>query len=574
MSAEPVADTIAAVATPPGVGGVGIVRISGPNVPTIARTLLGRLPAARHATFARFQNVDGNTLDEGLALYFPAPRSYTGEHVLELHGHGGPVVLDLVMQAVLAQGARPARPGEFSERAFLNGKLDLIQAEAVADLIESASAEAARAALRSLQGAFSQRVQAINEQLIGLRLHIEAALDFPEEEIDFLADEKLSRRAQQLTDQIDALRATTHQGQLLHDGITVVLAGRPNAGKSSLLNALTQHDSAIVSPVPGTTRDVLRERVQIDGLPLHVLDTAGLRESSDAIESEGVRRTHEAMRRANRVLLVIDDSETDREITARLYQGDRDMRIRQEIMLGAGGIRMLRALFNFGKKKKLITENPVDGIDFIPVEHKTKYVPPAEDIDKVISVADRDTQDYLLTIRDTMGRMGEINRLTWDDVNFNHRYVILYTRKKKGGNLTPRKIPMTKRIYEILLRRYKNRDESKPWVFWHTYTSSKAGKKKTGPYKNRQKIMRTLCEKAGVQYFRFHALRHSGASIMDNNHVPIGSIQRILGHENRSTTEIYLHSIEFAERNAISIFEKALKKSHTDSHTEKKEVNP
>jgi len=313
MSAPPTPDTIAAIATPPGIGGIGIVRISGPDVPEIARALLGRLPAARHASFARFRSADDSTLDEGLALYFPAPHSFTGEHVLELHGHGGPVVLDLVLQAVLAHGARTARPGEFSERAFINGKLDLAQAEAVADLIESASAEAARAALRSLQGAFSQRVQAINAQLIELRLHIEAALDFPEEEIDFLADENLSRRAHLLTGQIDALRAATRQGQLLHDGMTVVLAGRPNAGKSSLLNALAQHDSAIVSPVPGTTRDILRERIQIDGLPLHVLDTAGLRESSDAIESEGVRRAHEAMRCANRVLLVIDDNEEEED---------------------------------------------------------------------------------------------------------------------------------------------------------------------------------------------------------------------------------------------------------------------
>jgi tRNA modification GTPase len=313
MSAAPAPDTIAAVATPPGVGGVGIVRISGPNAPEIARALLGRLPAARHASFARFRGTDGSTLDEGLALYFPAPHSFTGEPVLELHGHGGPVVLDLVLQAALAAGARPARAGEFSERAFLNGKLDLAQAEAIADLIESASAEAARAALRSLQGAFSQRVRAISEQLIGLRLHIEAALDFPEEEIDFLADESLSQRAHRLTGEIDALLAATRQGQLLHDGMTVVLAGRPNAGKSSLLNALAQHDSAIVSPVPGTTRDIVRERIQIDGLPLHVLDTAGLRESTDSIESEGVRRTHEAMRRANRVLLVIDDKEEAEE---------------------------------------------------------------------------------------------------------------------------------------------------------------------------------------------------------------------------------------------------------------------
>jgi len=313
MSAAPAPDTIAAVATPPGTGGVGIVRISGPNAPEIARALLGRLPAARHASFTRFRDADGSTLDEGLALYFPAPHSFTGEPVLELHGHGGPVVLDLVLQAALKLGARPARAGEFSERAFLNGKLDLAQAEAIADLIESASAESARAALRSLQGAFSQRVRSINELLIGLRLHIEAALDFPEEEIDFLADESLSQRAHRLAGEIDALLAATRQGQLLHDGMTVVLAGRPNAGKSSLLNALAQHDSAIVSPVPGTTRDIVRERIQIDGLPLHVLDTAGLRESADSIESEGVRRTHEAMRRANRVLLVIDDEDEEEE---------------------------------------------------------------------------------------------------------------------------------------------------------------------------------------------------------------------------------------------------------------------
>jgi tRNA modification GTPase len=311
MSAPPARDTIAAVATPPGIGGVGIVRISGPSVPEIACALLGRLPAARHASFSRFRSADGSTLDEGLALYFPAPHSFTGEHVLELHGHGGPVVLDLVLQAVLAHGARTAHPGEFSERAFLNGKLDLAQAEAVADLIESASAEAVRAALRSLDGAFSRRVHDIIEQLIELRLRIEATLDFPEDGIDFLADKNLTSRAQQLTGQIDALRADTRQGQLLHDGMTVVLAGPPNAGKSSLLNALAQRDSAIVSPIPGTTRDVLRERIQIDGLPLHVLDTAGLRESENAIESEGVRRAHEAMQRADRVLLVIDDCEEE-----------------------------------------------------------------------------------------------------------------------------------------------------------------------------------------------------------------------------------------------------------------------
>lgn len=329
--------TIAAIATPPGRGGIGIVRISGDQAPEIARALLGQLPAPRYATFTTFRDATGSALDQGLALYFPAPHSFTGEHVLELHGHGGPVVLDLLLRAALASGARPARPGEFSERAFLNGKLDLAQAEAVADLIESASAEAARAALRSLSGVFSQRVHVINEQLIGLRLHVEAALDFPEEEIDFLADENLSGRTRQLTVQIDALRAAARQGQLLHDGMTVVLAGPPNAGKSSLLNALSGSNSAIVSPIPGTTRDVLREHIQIDGLPLHVLDTAGLRESADAIESEGVRRAQAAMQRAHRVLLVIDDSEAGegavRALLAQLPAGVHCTLVRNKIDL-------------------------------------------------------------------------------------------------------------------------------------------------------------------------------------------------------------------------------------------------
>lgn len=307
MSAPPDRDTIAAIATPPGLGGVGIVRISGPLAPQIARVLLGVLPEPRAARFARFRAADGGALDEGLALYFPAPHSFTGEHVLELHGHGGPVVMDLLLARVLALGARLARPGEFSERAYLNGKLDLAQAEAVADLIESASAQAARAAVNSLQGVFSRRVREVVEALIQLRMHIEAALDFPEEEIDFLADTTLRTRTAAIAESLAALRGASRQGQLLHDGMTVVLAGRPNAGKSSLLNLLAQRDSAIVSPIPGTTRDVLRERIQIDGLPLHVLDTAGLRAAADAIETEGVRRARDAMQRADRVLLLVDD---------------------------------------------------------------------------------------------------------------------------------------------------------------------------------------------------------------------------------------------------------------------------
>ena len=328
MSAAPERDTIAAVATAPGIGGVGIVRLSGPRVPEIARALLGDLPPPRLARLAGFRAADGSALDQGLALYFPAPHSFTGEHVLELHGHGGPVVLDLLLQRTLALGARPARPGEFSERAFLNGKLDLAQAEAVADLIESASAQAARAALNSLQGAFSRRVHALVEQLIALRMHIEAALDFPEEEIDFLADQTLRERAAQLRQALEQLQADSRQGQLLHDGMTVVLAGRPNAGKSSLLNLLAQRDSAIVSPIPGTTRDVLRERIQIDGLPLHVLDTAGLRASADAIETEGVRRARDAMLRADRVLLLIDDATDDTPaVTALLAELPADVQV-------------------------------------------------------------------------------------------------------------------------------------------------------------------------------------------------------------------------------------------------------
>ena len=233
-------------------------------------------------------------------------------------------------------------------------------------------------------------------------------------------------------------------------------------------------------------------------------------------------------------------------------------------------IRYLRATFNFGKKRGIVETNPVDGISFLPVERKVKNVPSLADIEKVIEVADPDTQDYLYTITDTMGRMSEINRLTWKDVNFEERYTILYTRKKKGGHLTPRKVPMTQRLFRLLSQRFKNRDSDKPWVFWHTYWSSKTGELKEGPYHERKKIMRTLCKKAGVPYFRFHALRHSGASIMEANKVPIGSIQRILGHENRSTTEIYLHSIEDTERQAIAVFEHAIEKSHTDSHTRKK----
>ncbi len=313
-------DTIAAIATPPGRGGIGVVRVSGPATRTITQALLGKLPPPRVATFARFRAADGAPIDEGLALYFSAPRSYTGEDVLELHGHGGPVVLDMLLARALTLGARAARPGEFTERAFLNGKLDLAQAEAVADLIDAGSQTAARAALRSLDGEFSRRVQALTEQLIQLRLHVEAAIDFPEEEIDFLADEKITTGITALEDSLAQLLVTAQQGQLLHDGMVVVLAGRPNAGKSSLLNALSATDAAIVSDIPGTTRDVLRELIQLDGMPLHVVDTAGLRPARDDIEAEGVRRAQREMLRADRVLLIVDDAQPAADNEVELMQ--------------------------------------------------------------------------------------------------------------------------------------------------------------------------------------------------------------------------------------------------------------
>ncbi len=301
------ADTIAAVATPPGRGGVGIIRISGPGVPAVAEQLLGGLPPPRIARHQQFSDADGEPLDDGLSLYFPAPRSFTGEDVLELQGHGGPVILDLLLARVLTLGVRQAQPGEFSERAFLNDKLDLTQAEAIADLIESSTASAARAASRSLQGLFSEQVKALTQKLVGLRTFVEAAIDFPEEEIDFLSDGEAQRRLDDVTESLATLLANTRQGCLLREGMTLVIAGQPNVGKSSLLNALAGREVAIVTPVAGTTRDVLREHIQIDGLPLHIIDTAGLRESDDVVEQEGVRRAWAQIEQADRVLLVIDD---------------------------------------------------------------------------------------------------------------------------------------------------------------------------------------------------------------------------------------------------------------------------
>jgi tRNA modification GTPase len=300
------ADTIAAIATAPGRGGIGIVRVSGRGCRSIAETLLGRVPQPRAAELHRFLDAAGDAIDEGLALFFPAPASFTGEDVLELHGHGGPVVMDLLLRRTLELGARAAEPGEFTQRAFLNDKLDLAQAEAVADLIDSGSEQAARAALRSLQGEFSSQVHDLAEAVLELRMWVEAAIDFPEEEVDFLGDRRLGDRLDSIRHRFAELAEAARQGALLRDGLTLVIAGRPNAGKSSLLNRLAGYDAAIVTPIPGTTRDVLRERIEIDGLPLHVLDTAGLRDSPDEVEAEGIRRAHRELARADRVLFVVD----------------------------------------------------------------------------------------------------------------------------------------------------------------------------------------------------------------------------------------------------------------------------
>ena len=299
-------DTIAAVATPPGAGGVGIVRVSGPLAADIAQALLGAPPTPRVFHFSTFSDAAGALLDRGLSVYFAAPRSFTGEDVLELHAHGSPVVLDLLLRRVCALGARPARPGEFSERAFLNGKLDLTQAEAIADLIAAGSETAARAALRSLEGEFSRHVQALLASLVRLRAWLEAALDFPEEEIDFLSAPQLAADLHALRAQTTELLAATRRGVLLRDGLHVVIVGRPNIGKSSLLNRLAQSERAIVTPIAGTTRDLLRENVRLDGLALTLIDTAGLRESSDIVEQEGMRRARAELTRADVAILVTD----------------------------------------------------------------------------------------------------------------------------------------------------------------------------------------------------------------------------------------------------------------------------
>ena len=308
-------DTIVAVATAPGRGGVGVIRLSGSDLSVYIDGLLssGKVLKPRQAHYASFYDADDAVIDQGLVLSFPAPNSFTGEQVLALHGHGGPVVLDCLVNRCIELGARLARPGEFSERAFLNDKLDLAQAEAVADLIDASSTQAAKSAVRSLQGEFSSKIRDFVETMIAIRVFVEAAIDFPEEEIDFLADTALRNKLTMLRADLKAFLATAEQGALLREGITLVLAGKPNAGKSSLLNALAGQDAAFVTDVAGTTRDVLREKINLDGVPLNIVDTAGLRETEDVVEQQGVLRAWGEIEKADAILYVVDAANQDKE---------------------------------------------------------------------------------------------------------------------------------------------------------------------------------------------------------------------------------------------------------------------
>jgi tRNA modification GTPase len=299
-------DTIAALATPSGRGGIAVIRVSGPLTQTIIRDILHGELAPRAAAYLPFFAADNEILDEGIAIFFPNPHSFTGEDVLELQGHGGPVVVDMILQRLLSLGARLARPGEFSERAFLNGKMDLAQAESIADLIDASSKQAARSALRSLQGEFSREIHSLNEKIIQLRMYVEAAIDFSDEEIDFLGDANIFSALQTIQEALAAIQQKAKQGSFLREGITAVIAGEPNVGKSSLLNCLSGKEVAIVTDIPGTTRDVLRDHILIDGMPMHIIDTAGLRESHDVVEQEGIRRAYREIEKADVVLYVAE----------------------------------------------------------------------------------------------------------------------------------------------------------------------------------------------------------------------------------------------------------------------------
>ncbi|MEZ0245034.1 MAG: tRNA uridine-5-carboxymethylaminomethyl(34) synthesis GTPase MnmE [Methylophilaceae bacterium] len=315
-------DTIAAIATAPGSGGIGVVRVSGPASQAIAAGVLGHCPPPRHAAYLPFKDTDGNLIDRGIAIYYVSPHSYTGEDVLELQAHGGPALMQLLLQRCLALGARQAEPGEFTRRAFLNDKLDLAQAEAVADVISAATAEAARSAVRSLAGEFSQRIHSLRDRLIDLRMFVEACLDFPEEDIDFISQGGVAGKLALIVTELQSVFVGAKQGNLLREGIQVVLVGQPNVGKSSLMNQLAGEEVAIVTSVAGTTRDTIKSAIQINGVPLHIIDTAGLRETSDEVEQHGIARTWRALENAHAALLLVDAAhgitETEKSILTRL----------------------------------------------------------------------------------------------------------------------------------------------------------------------------------------------------------------------------------------------------------------
>jgi len=299
-------DTIAAIATASGSGGIGVVRVSGPACQEIARGILGNCPPPRHAAYLPFKEADGSLIDRGIAIYYTNPHSYTGEDVLELQAHGGPALMQLLLARCIALGARQAEPGEFTRRAYLNDKLDLAQAEAVADIINASTAEAARSAMRSLSGEFSQRIHALLQRLVDLRMYVEACLDFPEEEIDFISQGRVAEKLEAISQELDRVFKEAKQGNLLREGIQVVLVGQPNVGKSSLINQLAGEEVAIVTPIAGTTRDTIKSAIQINGVPLHVIDTAGLRETVDEVEKFGIARTWRALENANIALLLVD----------------------------------------------------------------------------------------------------------------------------------------------------------------------------------------------------------------------------------------------------------------------------
>lgn len=359
-------DTIAAIATAPGTSGIGVVRISGPRLGTLVTTLVGKVLPPRHAVLAGFRDARGEMIDQGIALFFPAPHSYTGEDVLELQGHGGPVVLQQLLKRCLDLGARLAQPGEFTQRAYLNDKLDLAQAEGVADLISAATAEAARGAMRSLRGAFSQQVGELVGRLIELRARVEATLDFPDEEIEFLQQIDGEGKLGSIRTGLDALLSASHQGSLLREGIQVVLAGQPNVGKSSLLNQLAGEDLAIVTEIPGTTRDAIRQSINVGGIPAHIIDTAGLRDSSDPVERKGIERTWALIEKADLLLLLIDatqgERDADRDIVSRLPAALPCIRVMNKIDLLAEPASAARRA---GKQTVWLSARTGSGMDLL-----------------------------------------------------------------------------------------------------------------------------------------------------------------------------------------------------------------